>query len=117
MYFLFISAYQKLHVEPPPNDGSVVTEYGDAVKISLFRCMCEERTVDDSTTKEENDEENQDSGGGGEESGEQNTMKEPKLTNKKEETEVERINSEEAKVDSEEEALKNDPALKDLLNP
>ena len=56
-------------------------------------------------------------GGGGEESGEQNTMKEPKLTNKKEETEVERINSEEAKVDSEEEALKNDPALKDLLNP
>jgi len=64
VYFLFISAYQKLHVEPPPNDGSVVTEYGDAVKISLFRCMCEERTVDDSTTKEENDEENQDSGGG-----------------------------------------------------
>ena len=109
-------AYQKLHVDPPPNDGSVVTDFGDGVKIHLFRCMCEERSLDDMKTKEEEDS-NNDKEGGGEESGEQNSMKEPTLKNKKEEMEVEEIHKEEKRVEAEEQELKNDPALKDLIDP
>jgi hypothetical protein len=75
--------------------------------------MCEEKTVDKITKEEENDEGNGNLG----ENGEQNTMKQPILKNKKEESEVEDIDKEEAKVDAEEEELKNDPALKDLINP
>ena len=110
-------AYRNLNVDPPPNDGSMVTEYGDGVKISLFRCMCEERTMvggEEEGKEEENDgeasevEETKDG---------ESPNEEPKLKNKKEEKEIEIIEKEEKQVDEEEAELKEDPVLKDLITP
>ena len=107
-------AYRSLNVNPPPNDGSMVTEYGDGVKISLFRCMCEERTMMASGEGE----------GEGEaaeleekKDGESPNEEEPTLKNKKEEKEVEIIEKEEKQVDEEEAELKADPMLQDLITP
>ena len=106
-------SYRQLHVDQPPTDGSVVTEFGAGVKMSLFRCMCEERTIDETNTKDEEEEETM---GGDEVTNDQgNRQEEPKLKNKNEAKEVQKIEKEEAKVDQEEAALENDPALKDLV--
>ena len=57
-------AYQQLKVDAPANDGSMITEFGDGVKMSLFRCMCEERKMnDESDTTNKVDEEKEENEG------------------------------------------------------
>ena len=115
-------AYQQLKVDAPANDGSMITEFGDGVKMSLFRCMCEERKMnDESETTNKVDEEKEENEGDDEEDGVNAdgsgivSNKEPVLKNKEEEKEVEKIKKEEAKVEKEEMQVEQDSVLKDLV--
>merc|ERR1711871_222366 len=98
-----IKAYEALAMPPPPQDGSTVVDFS-AAKTSLFRCMCEERSLTDEARSKKA---NEDILGGAEEA---DIGTEPKLKNAGEARSVKEIESEESRIDAEEKELASDPA-------
>ena len=117
-----LKAYEALAMSPPPQDGSMVVDFS-AAKTGLFRCMCEERSIEDETRQKKMKSEERSGAGAG--VGEEDVLggaeeaeigAEPKLKNLGEAKAVNEIEREESRIDAEEKELAGDPATEDLVD-